>query len=490
MVAAEDAVGNHMSKSQPSPESSEAFTSELLGTGFSAEKGLEYLRLPPQDHSCFYLNPSRYGEEIEAQVRQQMADANQSASGRPLSPDDIALIRKEVEADYQTLLSKEQKVMALWMQSERLLRILRTKGLGPELTGTAEARALERFVSHIDGQFFPELNKDGLLYIGPRPAESICKTSRPGSPNDYFVQTHFGLVTSYGLPFYSCLARQAAPQPEDRLIDMRTGQDCLRPMPTHENLIGINSDFFAAFLGGDKRFGHDVVYVVKEDSFYFYDLVANCYLPTSKDKIRLWLSLTLQERAWGQNLDTATMILNTFRTKQVLDGVIAKAKALLAVDAGFFSAPNAKPRWEAARESTTNAACATSAVEFVRVWVESAEGSILTAAAVLERFRNHTGESGSSGSFRRQLDQAMKVVHGRTLRKDLTQPNGSCVASWKGLRLRATPVQQDASEDIDQGSTSAGLAAPAGLSGPAGLIGQSEEYGKDVEQELASALTR
>jgi hypothetical protein len=87
------------------------------------------------------------------------------------------------------------------------------------------------------------------------------------------------------------------------------------------------------------------VFYVPESTFYFFDIVVGYYVLTTEEKVRLVLSQSLQNRAWGQGVGVAPTMLNEFRKKKVVDEIIAKAKALLAAEVGFFTGPEAQPRW-------------------------------------------------------------------------------------------------------------------------------------------------
>ena len=108
-----------------------------------------------------------------------------------------------------------------------------------------------RFVQRLDYSKFPEID------------ESMSKIG----PNAYFELSRPQLVADWGYPFYSTVVEGIQ----------------------QEKIIGLNSDFWAAFMGGDKRLGHDLVFFIPESRFYFFDLVVGCYVPTSEEKVRLGL---------------------------------------------------------------------------------------------------------------------------------------------------------------------------------------------------------
>ena len=98
------------------------------------------------------------------------------------------------------------------------------------------------------------------------------------------------------------------------------------------------------------------------------------------------------------------------------------------------------------------------------------DGAILPVKAVLERYRQDYGGSVPSDRvLREQIEQAVNTEYGRTPRNDLRQANGSCVASWKGLKLRVSP---DVAEDF---AITDLLCPSSGGSGPSEASGLTEE---------------
>ena len=103
------------------------------------------------------------------------------------------------------------------------------------------------------------------------------------------------------------------------------------------NPYAINDDFFAAILGGDKRFGHSVVFYQPEQTFYFKDY-DDWFYPVSEQKLTCLLSNLMIRCA--QEMPRKVHIHNLFvefRSPETLRTVIQKAKTTLAVGAEFFS---------------------------------------------------------------------------------------------------------------------------------------------------------
>src|SRR5438067_9483656 len=52
----------------------------------------------------------------------------------------------------------------------------------------------------------------------------------------------------------------------------------------------LNEDFFAAILGGNTELGHQVVWCIQEETFYFFDYRVDAFCPTTEEKLKLLLS--------------------------------------------------------------------------------------------------------------------------------------------------------------------------------------------------------
>jgi hypothetical protein len=179
------------------------------------------------------------------------------------------------------------------------------------------------------------------------------------------------LVSNHGLPFYCVF----------------TGED-----ESNERITGINTNFWAAFLGGDKRLSHSVVFYLPEQLFYFLDVPNGRYVLTSEGKLLLGISLALQEIAAGLNISTANMLLETFQTKAIFHEIIEKAKSLLAADVGFFSGSKARERWGAQHASPVKESDEALAFSFVTDRVVPANDTVLPIGEAVTILNNIAGE--------------------------------------------------------------------------------------------------
>ena len=381
-------------------------------------------------------------ERLAQLTNQQIADHKEKLTreNRIPSEREVEEIQNYVAAQYRDAVYKCNIRLALWKESERILKLLRTRGLGPVRGDVTFNQQKTEYILKLDLNLFPEANPQSLLYLG---ADSSVEQSLPSSnssqvrllptainPNGYFELTCPVLVADFGYPFH---------------ISMQ------------QKLVGINTDFFGAYLAGEKRFMHDVVFYVPESRFYFFDPMASQYIPTTEDKIRIWLSLILQERAWGYYMDHATTILTQFRTHAVMDEIIVKAKSLLAAEREFFEGSESHPRFVAEDSRMLN-------LQFtVRLFTERTirmeEKGILTITDFMDGLKNFLQENGTSLPKHLELkhiaQETIRQIHGKGLRNDLVLPDNKSVAGWKGLRLcvgDANPV--DEKQEIDQNKES------------------------------------
>ena len=109
--------------------------------------------------------------------------------------------------------------------------------------------------------------------------------------------------------------------------------------------VSINTDFFAAILGGDSRLGHSVIYFEPEMQFYYREPVLNIYKPTTPEKPwnyhRAILLRSAQEM--GSEVDKLNLF-NEFRSDKNAKAVVQRAKSILAADHTFFSATSKQQR--------------------------------------------------------------------------------------------------------------------------------------------------
>ena len=105
---------------------------------------------------------------------------------------------------------------------------------------------------------------------------------------------------------------------------------------------GVNENFFAAILGSVGNPTSPMVYVTAEQRFYAYDPKQGIYSSKSKPEIIFELSRLIQQCAeecqgefHGITCDTSSLVFH-FSNAAQLNGVVEKAKGLLAVSEDYF----------------------------------------------------------------------------------------------------------------------------------------------------------
>jgi hypothetical protein len=211
------------------------------------------------------------------------------------------------------------------------------------------------------------------------------------------------------------------------------------------SVVGMNDDFFAGLLGGDKALGHQVVFYVPEQQFYFYDCRFGYFVPTTEEKLMILLSQYLIRCC--QEMPHFTDIGNlfiTFRSEARLKRIVQKAKSLLSADRSFFEAPNGHKR--RCGDRILDPAIEPAHKLFIREAIIAEPERILTTN---ECFENYTAyceiqklEPAERKSFTGLMTEGIKEQFGLGFRKDLKGADGKYHRGWKGLTCQV-PVVAD-----------------------------------------------
>jgi hypothetical protein len=285
---------------------------------------------------------------------------------------------------------------------------------------------------------FPEVNKTSCLYLGEMP-DNQQNQLHPVGANYYFEQTQPRLVEQYGLPFITTQT-----EPYNPLIYGR---------PRQEHIVDVNTHFFAAFLGGDKRFQHSVVFYLPENRYYYYDPFSNCYYPTTAKKLLMGLSQIIINNSWGMKVDEAQRMVSMFQIDSILNEILTNAEVLLVVEQNFFEGPDAQVRF--VMNDIQVKTLGSTLKSFVEEKVEENDASILTIAECMTGLGIYAKESvaGLPGAkdVKEMLQSKVREIYSKGLRNDLVQPDKTCVTGWKGLRLRVQDEKPAAElPDIEQ----------------------------------------
>ncbi len=195
--------------------------------------------------------------------------------------------------------------------------------------------------------------------------------------------------------------------------------------------ISLNTDFFAAILGGSSRLNHKVIFYVPEEMFLFFDPRTQQFRETTKEKLKLLLSQLLLQCAqeMPQNIDILNLFVD-FRADHVLDKIIKKAKTALAANESFFKS-SPYPREPRKHEKL--------ATLFSKTVLEPCPTAILTVNQCYQSFSLFCFSKGVETINRHDFNGVMKSAIRREfklgLRHDLRlKPQAPQAKGWKGLR--------------------------------------------------------
>lgn len=203
----------------------------------------------------------------------------------------------------------------------------------------------------------------------------------------------------------------------------------------HVEPVSINEDFFASVIGGQGR-ASTVIFFEPERLFYYSDPVLGHYTPSSEAKLKLCLSQELLKCAqfFSNRLgEVEVRPLFEFRSREVLDAIIDRSKALLAKDQSYFAegSGNRKDPIRLSGEQT--------AKMFVAEAVERQEGSVLKLGDAYDRYwhfcRQKDVPAAPKNGFKAPTAAAIRERFNLGLRNDLTI-KGRSAHGWKGLAVQ------------------------------------------------------
>jgi hypothetical protein len=235
--------------------------------------------------------------------------------------------------------------------------------------------------------------------------------STPRMPSDWFAYQFPEVAAHYGSAIL-----------ERRIVST----DLAKIIPLH-----INEDFFAGMLGTANC--NSTVWHKYELQFYQKNPKTNFFEPVDEGMLKLtlsqWFIKCINDMPGSVDISA---IFTTFRSKDVLEGIIERAKAVLAVDEEYFSpeGPNARNP-------------ATTPKESVRLFVDAClavdEGTCLTFQECFEAYSAFCREQKLPSVARNQFKEAIKPhiqrKFGRGIRNDLDRFNADRCTGWYGIRL-------------------------------------------------------
>lgn len=302
----------------------------------------------------------------------------------------------------------------LWLESERILNLLRTKGTGTRLSNEETLK-----------------NWQARRKLWPRPPPSTSSdsdftlSSTPQkTPNKWFRDRFPREDLIHGPAFH-----------ENHTVEM----DFVGGMPERRiYLLDINQDFFAGLVGAHANLGHEVVFFLPEQRFYFYDPTIGGFCPTSPEKLQLLVSNLLMRcfRDMGGQVD-AQPLFGHFRSTEILRPIVTKAKALLAAEKGFFDGKDGRRRLDGDKlvDVTMEDPCAL----FVRKAIKPDPDAHLTVTECYENYRKFCGAEGfapvARQYFKGLIREVIEEEFGRKVRHDLTASSGRHRDGWKGIAV-------------------------------------------------------
>lgn len=195
--------------------------------------------------------------------------------------------------------------------------------------------------------------------------------------------------------------------------------------------VQVNEDFFAGMLGTEKC--HRTFFHQHEMQFYQKSPTPNFYEPIEERALKLMLSQWFIKCVGDMSgrIDIST-IFTTFRSKEVLEAIIERAKAVLAVNEEYFS-----PEGENARNP------ATAPKESVRLFVDAClgveEDTCLTVQECFDGYQQYCRDrklaSVPRNNFKATIIPHIQRRFSRGIRNDLNRFNADKCTGWYGVRL-------------------------------------------------------
>jgi hypothetical protein len=240
--------------------------------------------------------------------------------------------------------------------------------------------------------------------------------TNPTTPSEYFSKMFPEQAKRYGCPYL------------EHVQDIGDGLKSINP-------IALNTDFFAAILGGDRKLHHKVVYVGSESAWYFYDCRDRIYKQTSDEKLgNLLKALVLRcaEELPG-NVHKVNLFLE-FRSDKTIRGIVHRAKSILGADSGYFGLDSTNER-ENGPELYDRVAR-----QFVEQVLERQAGEVLTLNDAymhfLEYLKRKEMPPVNRKVFKSLVLPVVKEEYELGVRNDLQDETGNkWQRGWKGLGI-------------------------------------------------------
>lgn len=210
----------------------------------------------------------------------------------------------------------------------------------------------------------------------------------------------------------------------------------------HVQPIVLNDLFFAAVLN-DESLGHELVYYLPSQTWYFKDIrEKGIFKPTTDAKLKNLLSVLLIQSAEQMPADCDKFnLFASFRKDDQLQAVVEKAKSVFAAGRDFFSETSKNHRLEG-EELPKKAARL-----FVNVVIQVSPDKSMTVsdsyAAFREFCKQNNYEAFERTQFEPVLAELVKNEYGLGLRHDVLNSIGKHQRGWRGLSLKSDWVARE-----------------------------------------------
>jgi hypothetical protein len=202
----------------------------------------------------------------------------------------------------------------------------------------------------------------------------------------------------------------------------------------HVECVAINEDFMAGILSGEDR-GTRLVYYEPEHSFYYFSRDLGYFTPTNEGRLKLVLSQQFIQCATYMSQTRRFVnigpLFQKFRSEEMLESIIDRAKAMLGVTEKFFdpSTGNRKDPQLLTGEQTAKI--------FAIEALESKAGVLLKIADAYEKYVEFCQSKKMPvvlhrNEFRSPAVVAVRSTWGMGLSKDL-KVEGKYTSGWRNL---------------------------------------------------------
>jgi hypothetical protein len=256
------------------------------------------------------------------------------------------------------------------------------------------------------------------------------KEKAPCSPSEWFSKHYSEAAERWGTPFLESVYSTAS-----------QSQKHIQP-------IAVNDLFFAAILN-DESLGHELVYHVPDQTWYFKDVRdKGMFKPTTDAKLKNLLSLLFIQSAeqMPEDCDKFNLFVS-FRKDQELQAVVEKAKSLFSADGDFFD-ENSRNERRGGDEHQKKVAKL-----FIKVVIEVGSEKSLTVSEGYAAFREFCKLNGGGQIDRNMFEpvfaELVKNEYGLGLRHDVPNLLGKQQRGWRGLGLKENrPIREPEISDL------------------------------------------